>query len=67
MAYPAMMFCNLYAMEQGEEIVDSQMELRGYMSRRELVFPLPYTHAIHSRMWNIATFLFHSIKVFMFF
>ena len=33
MIYAAMMFCDLYAMGQGAEIVDSQMELRGYMSR----------------------------------
>ena len=28
-----MMFCNLYAIGKGAEIVDSQMELRGYMSK----------------------------------
>ena len=32
MAYPAMMFCKLYAMGQDAEIADFQMELRGYMS-----------------------------------
>ena len=50
MAYAVVMFCKLFAMGQGAEIVDSQMELRGYMAMGKQVLTLTYIHAIHSRM-----------------